>query len=666
MSDILLTKFDLLLAQASVFVILSVYLFSFNRQYGNKSIAYFALGIGLLSLALLGRWGVLYGLSHSQYIWLVPMGIISFIIAMYSFCGCLLIGVLTSLNQFNPSSKHLIVGFFLIVVTAFAQASVLVWGAESQLLLFHLQRTVTEFILGCSYLAILLVIISSQVHWTVSSLLMIVCAVSSLRLFAISFTSIFMVQDRLFQRINSDMLAIDLSLMNLACVAMIVWAYGIERKKADSARDQVKYLDTFDQLTGAVKRVELIETLPRYLKQANLENRKVLVINVDLRHFKFVNDSFGLKAGDYVLGEVVKRVSTSILKPQFVARLSGDSFAIIIETSKLDTDEEYQLNHIHSLIERPFLYKQDTIRLGASLGYAIFPEHGTEAEDLLQKANLALFRAELKLLPSVCYEEGMQEKGRRLLRVREELDVAFREDQFKLYVQPQLCLTTNQMIGAEVLLRWQHPEKGFIPPGLFLEDIDELGMSARLDKYVIKQVINLMSQWRKQGFKRVPVAINVGAATFESDDIIEYLEALLLDANVNPRLIELEITETTAMSNIEKGQHTLEQLNLLGLSVSIDDFGTGHSSLSYLKHLKASKIKIDRSFISQIGDGNDDHTMVKAVVDLVKGLHKKVLAEGVETQEQLALLKAMGCDYIQGYLYAKPMSVEDFESYLKP
>jgi len=321
-------------------------------------------------------------------------------------------------------------------------------------------------------------------------------------------------------------------------------------------------------------------------------------------------------------------------------------------------------DHLHQIINRPYLCNDQEVHIQASIGFCTFPNDGKSAEVLLQKANLALHHAETTNVLTIAFESGMQAEGRRLLLKEEELKRAISNDEFILYYQPQLNLLTNQLEGVEALARWQHPENGLLSPARFLDDIDALNMNSEFDSYILSKACSANARWYEQFKRRVAIAVNITAVEFQDSQLVSKIQNLLLVNNLPSKYLELEITENVVMTDIDTAMDTIITLQNMGIKVSIDDFGTGYSSLAYLRKLPIDKIKIDRSFITEVATNDSDLTIVKSMIKLSHGLGKRVLAEGVENKDQLNVLRNLGCDAVQGYFIDKPLPEEKLVTYL--
>ncbi len=288
------------------------------------------------------------------------------------------------------------------------------------------------------------------------------------------------------------------------------------------------------------------------------------------------------------------------------------------------------------------------------MGLAMYPEHAANAETLLQKANIAFHQAKRQQQRWVQYHSGMEEESARLLLLEKELLLAIEQRQFVLYFQPQWNLREQRIDAFEALVRWQHPERGLLMPAQFLPAAAQLGLSQRLDLALLEQAVATLGRWRQQRIM-LPVAVNMSPIHFEQEGLKLKIQQLLERYQVPSSMLELEITEDTAMGDMEKGRNYVTELQQMGIRVSIDDFGTGYSSLGYLRKMPIDKIKIDRSFITDMAGSDSDMMIVKTMITLAHGLGKRILAEGVEDEHQLGLLRHMACDAVQGYLIAKPL-----------
>jgi diguanylate cyclase (GGDEF)-like protein len=528
---------------------------------------------------------------------------------------------------------------------------------------FYLQKSLAEFILGCAYLAIAIHLYSRRMFHFSAKIMIIFSLVIALRYLFFSFLSILVLTEPWFHFITSMLVYFDVGAKSILGFIFLIWIHGAEQNIADRAINRAQYLGKHDALTGALNREKIIEKLPDLIHLARQGKQDLVVYLIDIKHFKYVNDTYGLKVGDLVLEEVVNRLNASLMLPQVVGRLSGDSFIFAIEMSE-ESQQEKAASHLHDIVARPFLVQQHEVNLQANIGYCVAPVDGNDAEVLLHKANLALNQAESNNIPSAKYVAGMQAYGKYLIEVEKEIRQGLKNHEFILYYQPQLNLLTNRIDAVEALIRWQHPERGLLEPAEFLEDFNTLGLDGELDNYVLELACKTNAAWYQQYKRRVTIAVNMSAVQFQDATIISKIQGLLYQYNMPSINLELEITENVVITDISSAMDTIVTLQNMGIKVSIDDFGTGYSSLAYLRELPIDKIKIDRSFIKDFASSDADLTIVKSMIKLSHGLGKRVLAEGVETKEQLQLLRQLGCDAVQGYFVNKPLAEEKFTDYL--
>ena len=453
---------------------------------------------------------------------------------------------------------------------------------------------------------------------------------------------------------------LNLVMLSIVAIGIIIWLLESERHRTFKALQQAEYLNTHDALTGIENREELVNRLPGMIEHCRLHHRHLTVFVIGLNRFKAVNDTLGIRGGDRVLIEVSQRLQQFRPAPLTVARLSGDVFLVAFDHLKKRSLVEQLAHQIQTRIQTDLVIEGRTINLSCAIGVARYPQHAAYAESLLSKANIALSQAKNNQNASIVfYQRGMDENYSQLIGIEPELKRAFSENEFVLHLQPLYAGNSSLLNGFEALIRWQHPERGLLPPSEFLPFIEELGLSIELDDWVLQNTAQILKSWRQQGLEPLPIAVNVCARHFQNPALISKLKALFHRYQLRPGDIELEITESIAMTDIQAGLNVLEQLRELQIRVSIDDFGTGYSSLAYLRRLPVDKIKIDRSFIRELlsDSMSSENTIVRTLIELSHGLRKRVVAEGVETQEQLSLLNIMRCDQVQGYLLSPPVNL---------
>jgi len=664
MADRALTHSLIYSTETLVFSILTLLLLAYYRGLGRQYVKFWMLSLSALAVNQLAL--ACQSIFNEQEVGSVIDISIALLrqISSYLHFLFLILGIYTATKQDRISSSFL----FIVSMTAvtIATAVTLLYGFDGSNVFnrFYLRESLAAFIFGCGFIAAAFYLSSSNVAHFSGRILLVFCILVGIRFVAFSFASIVSLTEDWFRHLTECLIYIDMGINTVLGFIILIWMQGAERHVATTAINRAKYLGKHDSLTGVLNREQVLEKLTNEMIIADDKSQKLCVYLLDIKRFKFVNDTYGLKVGDLILGEIARRLSDSILKPKVMGRLSGDSFMYVIDFAS----EQQQITaaeHIHALIARPYQVAQQEVHLQCSVGYCVFPADDNSADDLLRKANLALYQAESQNIQSVKYESGMQSHGRYLLAMEKEIRLALANEEFILHFQPQLNLKNNRLEGAEVLVRWQHPDKGLLAPGQFFDDIEALNLFSELDNYVLEKTCQTIAKWYETYRRRVSLAINITAVEFQAHNFISNIQSLLMKYKIPPIYLELEVTENVVITDIELVMKTIIELQNMGIKVSIDDFGTGYSSLAYLRKLPIDKIKIDRSFIQEVATNDSDLTIVKTMIELSHGLGKRVLAEGVETQEQLQLLRNIGCDAVQGYFISKPIGEDEFSKYLK-
>lgn len=444
----------------------------------------------------------------------------------------------------------------------------------------------------------------------------------------------------------------------ITALGITIWLLESERHQALNAMQQAEFLHRHDALTKLPNRGELMSKMPLLIDSCRANGRHLTIFMIGVDRFKAINDTLGLRGGDRVLIEVSERLRQSPTKPLLAARISGDVFVLVFDHLKRLSFMEDLAQQIQTCLQKTMIIDGHEVHLSCSFGIARYPQHGSRTEGLLSKANIALANAKLSNNPSIMmYLRGMDENYIRLADIEPELRRAIQSDEFFIQLQPIYSGRRQALSAFEALIRWQHPTRGLLGPGEFLPYAEQLGMASEVDTWVLNHVGKLISTWRLAGERTVPIAVNLSARQFTSKALCTNMRNLLQKYELMASDIVLEITENVAVSDINTGLNVLSELQAMGFHVSIDDFGTGYSSLSYLRRLPIAKIKIDRSFISEMLESDANLTIVRTLVQLSHGLGKQVIAEGVETHEQLSALLDMDCDSAQGYLMSPPVDI---------
>ncbi|MCT4620177.1 MAG: EAL domain-containing protein [Marinisporobacter sp.] len=429
--------------------------------------------------------------------------------------------------------------------------------------------------------------------------------------------------------------------------------------------EHIKYQAYHDALTQLPNRELAKDRLNLALAHANKNNEMFSVICLDLDRFKRINDTLGHAAGDMLLQAVARRLRKCMDEGDTVARLGGDEFIIIIEEIKNMKNVIKAVRKIFHAFEEPFLLKDDEIYVTASMGISIYPDDGETTENLMKNAEVAMYRVKEKGKNNYqLYRKEMNEKAYDQLAMENDLYKALENNEFVLYYQPQVKTTTGEIIGAEALIRWNHPKLGLVSPAKFIPLAEETGFIVPLGEWVLRKACEQNKLWQKKGLKNIQVSVNLSTLQFKQKDLIEKIIKIIQETGIRPEDLELEITETNAMLNPNFTIKTLKILNDMGIQIAIDDFGTGYSSLAYFKSFPIHKIKIDQSFIRDINKDESTKAIVLAIIGIADSLGVKSIAEGVETKEQLVCLKKYGCDEIQGYFFSRPVNALEFEKML--
>jgi len=646
-----------------VYSFLVFLLYSFYRGFGRRYVKYWILSIVFLCIqyGLLTLQQLLYEYTETDIIQVLLTCFIQISQYLFLFLFCIGTYFTKSGNQVSSS-----IVCFCIISIVIIGAATSTWFAYDELNVFnrfYLRESLAEFSFGAAFLTNGLMLLSAKRLHFPSKLLMAFSFILALRFIVFSFISVALLTEPWFLQLFDLLIYFDFGANIALGFIMLLWIQGAERNVTLRAINHAQYLGKHDQLTGALNRKKLLEKLPVVIESAVVNKVRIAVFLIDIKGFKYINDTFGLKAGDDILGEIANRLTESILLPQVVGRLSGDSFIYAIEIND-DNQQEKAVSHLHDLISRPYYIAHEDVHIQGRIGYCIAPTDGTDEEDLLQKANLALLQAASHNVNSVKYVVGMQTYDSHLHEVEKEIRRALANNELVLYFQPQLNLMTNRIEGAEALVRWQHPEKGILAPIDFLDDFDALGLNGELDNYVLELACKTNVKWYEKFNRRVTIAVNITAVEFQDPKLITKMQNLLVKYQIPSSSIELEITENIMITDLKVAMNTIVVLQNMGIKVSIDDFGTGYSSLAYLRNLPIDKIKIDRSFITDFANNDSDLVIVKSMIKLSHGLGKRVLAEGVESIEQLDLLRTLGCDAVQGYFIDRPLSESHFTKYL--
>ncbi|QHJ13232.1 putative signaling protein [Paraglaciecola mesophila] len=439
-------------------------------------------------------------------------------------------------------------------------------------------------------------------------------------------------------------------------VVVIIRDITEQHKAAQSIRQHAY----FDSLTSLPNRFLSLDRLSQMLKEAQRSKEKVALLFLDLDDFKKVNDSLGHEVGDKLLKEVANKLTLALRKADTVGRLGGDEFIVLLRSLTGDSDAIDIAENLLEIFREPFEIDGKELVLTLSIGIVTYTENGDSASDLLRHADAAMYQSKLSGRNTYSFfTQEMSDVMLRRLEIEEQLNHALQRDEFEVYYQPKFDVKSKKMIGAEALLRWRNPLLGNVTPDEFIPIAEHTGMIVPIGKYVLKQSLAFLNDWNTTHQQQYTIAVNLSPRQFRDKALISFIAQTLRDEKIAPHSLEFEITEGVLMAGNSYIDDALENLHQLGVKLSMDDFGTGYSSLSYLRQYSFDILKIDRSFISGITEKKEDLDLVKATIALAHSLDLSVVAEGVETHEQLLLLDELGCDLVQGYYFSKPIPAED-------
>jgi diguanylate cyclase (GGDEF)-like protein/PAS domain S-box-containing protein len=442
-------------------------------------------------------------------------------------------------------------------------------------------------------------------------------------------------------------------------VGAVVTFVDISNRKRDEER--IQFLAFYDALTGLPNRTLLQDRLAQSLASASRRNEKVALLFLDLDRFKLINDSLGHTIGDLLLKEVAGRLKKNSREQDTVSRLGGDEFIVVVSAIKNAEEAGVIAQRIMRAVSARFNIQGHVLNVTCSMGITIFPDDGADAETLIKNADAAMYCGKENGRNNYqFFTEAMSHEVVERLTLESNLRLALERNELFLVYQPQVEVASGRVIGAEALLRWRHPELGLVPPDKFISVAEAAGLIIPIGEWVLRNACAQVREWQKQGLPAVLVAVNVSAAQFRHEGFLQVVKRVLNETGLPAECLELEVTESLLLSNADVMVSLLRDLKQMGLKLSIDDFGTGYSSLSYLRHFPVHKLKVDRSFVRDAAVDPDSAAITSTIINMAKSLDLKVIAEGVETEEQMGFLRAHHCDEYQGFLFSKPLPPEEF------
>ncbi|MBL1274484.1 MAG: EAL domain-containing protein [Ectothiorhodospiraceae bacterium] len=422
------------------------------------------------------------------------------------------------------------------------------------------------------------------------------------------------------------------------------------------AEDRIQHLMYYDALTDLPNRTLYQDRCKRAMLRARRVGKRVAYLHLDVDRFGTINDTLGHQAGDSLLQQVGQRLSGSVRQQDLVARFVGDEFGITMVDLDHETDVSGMVQLLIGAFAEPFRVKEQEIFLVPSVGVSLFPGDATEYNELARFADTALHSAKRDGGASFqFYRKSMHADASDRLTMESALRRALERNEFQLYYQPQLSLATGKIIGVEALIRWKAKEGEMVLPGKFIPVLEETGLIVPVGAWIMRQACGDHADWAKRGYGQIPIAVNLSARQFRDENLVDMIRKILQESGTDPRMIELEITESCVMENPEVALNILKECHGMGMRIAIDDFGTGYSSLSYLKKFPLDVLKIDQSFVADVIKSEDDAAIIDTIIAMGHRLNLSVIAEGVETEEQADFLREHGCDNAQGFFYDRPM-----------
>ncbi len=429
---------------------------------------------------------------------------------------------------------------------------------------------------------------------------------------------------------------------------------------------ELDHLAHHDVLTDLPNRILLQDRLNQAIELARRQGRQLAVMFMDLDQFKYINDSLGHAVGDQLLRSVAQRLVSCVRHSDTVSRRGGDEFVLLFPTIERAEDAALSAQKILAALALPHNIDRHDLHIGASIGISIYPDDGQDAETLIMSADTAMYSARENGRNNYkFFEQSMNVRAVQRQSIEASLRRALERQEFVLHYQPKINLHSGAIVGVEALIRWQHPERGLLLPGHFVPIAEDCGLILPMGRWVLREACRQARVWLQAGLPPITVAVNTSALEFRAKDFIENIQATLLDTGLEPRYLELELTESVLMRDADATNRMLHALADLGVKLTVDDFGTGYSSLSYLRRFPINTLKIDQSFVNDMTCNPGDASLVSAVISMGKSLKHRVIAEGVETSEQHAMLLARQCDEGQGYYFGRPVAAEAFASLLR-
>ena len=480
-----------------------------------------------------------------------------------------------------------------------------------------------------------------------------------------------------FQRLDGSLLYVDVRLHAISLGGGNV-AHGVLRditarweaeRRLGSVKDAMEaclhQLSYFDTVSGLPNRAQFLDRAEMALRDAEAAQRPMAVLSIGINDLKKINYSLGLASGDAVLREMANRLGEAVQPQDLSARISGNEFGVLLDGCSPE-GATLLARRLVAAAAAPLRLEEHEVSIGISVGISVFGDDADDLPTLMQHAEAAMYRAKAAgSEPVQFYGEAMSDAGLDLLKLENSLRLALERSEFVLHYQPLIAASTGRIVGVEALVRWQHPERGLLPPAQFIPLAEQTGQIIPLGDWVLREACHQGGAWLRQGLPAIEVAVNLAPRQFRKETLATVIAQALQDSGLPPEQLVLELTEGALMENTERTLHILSELRAMGVRLAIDDFGTGYSSLAYLKRFPIQKLKVDQSFIRDLGREDGDVVIAQAIVNLGRDLRLDVVAEGIETADEMATLRSYGCEYMQGYHFARALPAEEMAHLLR-
>jgi len=661
-----LTIYATHIAQAAASLVLGVLLLSFNRYYKKSYLGDWALS--WISLAIYELTSGLALLASSSLPAVHPTRIVLTLLAAaagYSQPAFLLFGCyeLTTRRPIRQRERQLVFGG--AIGLGFTLSALFLNDPPGSPLRYMARFGVRSLLTGIAFLvaAIMVYRVRSAARGIGFNLVSVAFTLYGAELFHYFFLTAFYSRQHTQPHYTAYLGFIDFALLSLIGIGMVTCLLEDEREATVLATREIEHLAYHDSLTGLPNRALFIDRLIVAMARANRYGHKMALLFFDLDRFKEINDSLGHTIGDQLLKAVAERIRGCTREADSLARFGGDEFTLLIDQITTIDDAAVVGRKIIEALKVPFRVSERELFISTSIGIGIYPDDGDDTNTLIRNADTAMYRAKEQGRDNYqLYAPAMNEQAVQRLALEQLLRKALSQNELVVFYQPLVDGDEHRVTSTEALIRWNHPELGLLAPAHFIAAAEASGLILPIGTWVLQTACAQTKVWQEKYGALFGISVNLSARQFQQADLVDQVRAALEKSGLDPQCLELEITESNAMQNAENSIRMLRDLKNLGVRISMDDFGTGYSSLSYLKRFPIDTLKLDQSFVRDLHIDEDDRAIAEAVIAMAHSLKLKVVAEGVETQDQLTFLKQQGCDRMQGYFFSRPVPPEQFEA----